>query len=295
MGNVAMAQSIVDCLRGAVNGGESRDGSSDGRTIEKAPKCIVINVGDTIQSRRPVSWWRIFSVPWLQQTKNDIDPVDTSSSSKFISLYAYAKAMAEKVILGSDLVSASVRIDGFLSGHFGDTLITPALQYGGGLLHSWGVPVSIVHVEDVVRGALAVEYRLLDPDSRPAVSGQPWSVSGKEMTTLGMVYDYINKSNPHFRQIKVQPIIVLLISAYFSLRDLVFGSDKNTPKENALLCGAASTFTPQRFSVLQIAQIPNPANAERARSVLGYEPCFGIRDCLDGILREQKIMETRGV
>lgn len=297
MKNAEMAKALVACFGAVVQKYET--GPETGPKTDDEPRCVIINMGDTVQSRRPVSWWKVMGPPpWLQQTRSDTEAVDVSSPSRFVSLYAYSKALAEKCVLaanegGGALVTSSVRVDGLLSGHYGDTLLTPALRYGGGLLHSWGVPLALVHVEDAVRAAVAVEHQLLDPASRSNVAGQAFSISGKDLTTLAHVYDYIRSSVPHFRPVRVQPVIVLLVSQIVSIRDLLFGSDYNTRRDNSLLAGAVSTFTPQRFSVLHIAQLSNPANAERARRLLGFEPLFNVRDCLDGILREQKIMESR--
>jgi nucleoside-diphosphate-sugar epimerase len=260
--NVKMARNVVHSLSG--------------------PDCIFIVLSDTIISQHPITlrrWWS----GWLQFT--------SSHTEKFVSPYAESMFLSEMEFLShSKAVACSLHVHGFVSGHIGDHFLAPALSYNGGLLHSWGVPISLIHVEDVARAALLAESKQVD--SRENCN---YVIANPEITTLAMVFNYIRSRRP-FAIIKIRPIIVLAVSMVVSLVSSLFEAVgfpvAATRKQDSLLIGSGRTLTMGRFNVLQVASLVSAASVRQAKADIGFEAEWAIAEILDGIIEEEESRKT---
>ena len=262
-------------------------------------KYIIIHIGDAISHRTPVSFWKFWDRRhWTQQSRNDLAymiPWASKDKDEAFSRYAWYQAAIESLVRSLSCASGCLRIEGFVTGHAGDSFLSPALAYGGALLHSWNVPISIINVEDVARAALALEYTLLDPKTRSSVSGSVYTIEG-HVTTLSRIYEYI-ATKQSFRTIKISPVVVYL----FSWVVTVFGFFLPVPplhnrdmRKESILCGYPATITLSRFCTLQIAQLPNHHNHKRVLEVLKFRHNFPLAKTLDMVIEENKLLSKSG-
>lgn len=273
------------------------------QTMPQNSVCI-IHIGDSMAFRKPVQWYKWWSrQAWCQNTPDDtlpILPFGLGDRLHAFSTYAWSQGAVEMLTRSSTATaSATLRVDGFVSGHADDDWLSPALQYGGGLLHSWGVPISIVHVEDVVRAALALEYVLIDSESSKARSGSVYTFSSDEVTSLDHVYEYVQRKIPGFRVIRVSPIVAYLLGWVVSFwvfvsTKLGFQISNEEERAQSVLKSSPSTLTLARFSTMQIGQLPNPANARRLTRELQFRPNFTLSQTLDGVIDESMFFKQNG-
>lgn len=227
---------------------------------------------------KPVHWFK----PWTRSNWVQVTSPDKLSHPTPV----------ESILFESgECASASIRLDGFLSGHLDDPFLTAALKYQGGLNHSGQVPLSIIHVEDVVRALLLLESHLLGNDN---YLHKVYTISSREMTCLDLIYTFCS-TNTEFRAIRVQPVVALLMSTLVSIfrpRRYVFNLDGKQTQSPLLITGITS-LTMDRFDELQVCRVPNPSNDERAKIELGFEPRFSISDAIGTTVHEHTIRKRR--
>lgn len=257
-------------------------------TMSKYPNSLLIFFNDALVARKPVHWWKLWdSSNWVQTT--DYSSSMPSSTRKFINDYAESMWLAEHIILQSTAMhSASLRLDGFVSGHVQDSLLTPAILYHGALLHSKHVPISLLHVEDVVACGLYLESRV--EKNASSLLGKSFTLSSNQVTTLEEIYKYISLKRP-FGSVKINPTVVLLLgyvwsSVQFVRSIFVSPTSQQSWKNDNLLCGATSTLTLSRFNTLSIGQLPNPFNNETILSALGFIPTWSTAEIIGGVIDE---------
>ncbi|PRT57058.1 hypothetical protein B9G98_04678 [Wickerhamiella sorbophila] len=260
---------------------------------------VFIHIGDAMSHREAVSFWKLWDRrTWYQRSRSDLAymiPWASKDKASAFSRYAWYQGAIESLVRSISIPNGSLRPEGFITGHAGDHFLSPAISYGGGLLHSADVPISIISVEDVARAALALEYALLDPKTSDMVSGSVFSIEGS-VTTLKRIYEYI-QSKQSFHIVRVAPVVVYLFSWIVSVLSLFLPaasiSGRDMRREN-LLCGYPMTFTLSRFCTLQIAQVPNHVNRKRVQELLKFKPNFSAAQTIDGVLRDLKLQQEKG-
>ncbi|ODQ65107.1 NAD(P)-binding protein [Nadsonia fulvescens var. elongata DSM 6958] len=283
--NIKLAQSIIDTF-------------SMNDSI-KVPVAL-INFSDLIAYKHSVSWWKFWDhATWLQYMPDNINELRPTT---FISNYARSKYEATELLheVGRDTSSSfsvSTLIPGnFVSGHLGDTLLSPVIYYGGGLLHNWSIPFNLIHVEDVAQAALCLENRLTSTEisSRELVQGQKFVIANEaNVTTTAYIYSKIRSLRP-FKTVRNSPALVWGVSwlAYLVLHmyQRISGSRLMTTSKrlDSLLSGTPVTYTPSRFNTLQVAQLINGSDVARAQMVLQYSPLYTVDDIVESLVDEHK-------
>lgn len=263
-----------------------------------ANSVIFIHISDAMSHREPVSFWKIWDRrTWYQRSRSDMAyliPWASKDKASAFSPYAWYQGAIESLVRSTSIPNGCLRPEGFITGHAGDNFLSPSILYGGGLLHSGNVPISIINVEDVARAALALEYALLDPKTSSQVSGSVFSIEGT-VTTLKRVYEYI-QTKQSFHIIRVAPVVVYLFSWFVTVVSLFLPAaplvSRDMRREN-LLCGYPMTFTLSRFSTLQIAQVPNPANRKRVHDLLKFKSNFSAAQTIDGVIRDLNFVHQK--
>lgn len=256
-------------------------------------RVVLIHIGDSMAYRKPVQWYKWWKKQgWFQQTPDDtlpILPFSLGDRLQAFSSYAWSQGAVETLTRSlPEIYAATLRVDGFVSGHADDNWLGPALEHGGGILHSWGAPISLVHVEDVVRAALALEFSLLDPETRDDRRGTVFTIGSNEVTSLDRIYEYVREKQPYFHIISVSPIIAYLVGYLVSFVSVISRWNPLPQKEKgqSILRGSPYTLTLARFSTLQIGQLPNHINTKRLMEELNFQPNFTLSQTLDGVIYE---------
>uniref|UniRef100_A0A060TGH0 ARAD1D23584p n=1 Tax=Blastobotrys adeninivorans TaxID=409370 RepID=A0A060TGH0_BLAAD len=249
-------------------------------------KTVMVHIGDSISTTKPVNWLNYWNRSnWVQNSSPDLD--DHNLHSRHVNTYAYTMHAAESILLNSDIVCASLRPHGFISGHLGDSFLTPALHHDGGLMHSPNVPVFLINVEDVAIGALCLEDKLANKDACPSVNHRAFSLAPLDHISFEGMYNRI-RALRDFRVIRIQPVVVLVISYIIGLYRLFIREVYLSTREQCLLSGIAQTLTPQRFSVLQTVKLPLNENTKRTSQLIGYNCQWTAAQTVDAVVLEHE-------
>lgn len=260
-----------------------RDVFTDSKIKEKT---AIVHIGDSISTTRPVNWLTYWNRSnWVQNSSPDWE--DHNLHSKHVNTYASTMHAAESILLNSDIDCASLRPHGFISGHLGDSFLTPALHHDGGLMHSPNVPVFLINVEDVAIGALCLEAKLANKHTCPSVNYQVFSLAPLDNISFEGMYGRI-KALRDFRVIRIQPVVVLVISYIIGLYRLFIKEVYLSTREQCLLSGIAQTLTPQRFSVLQTVKLPLSENTKRTSQLIGYSCQWTAAQTVDAVVLEHE-------
>lgn len=253
----------------------------------KSIPIYVVNIGDAISRRRPISWWMFWGYKsWAKQA------VDQSTPKAFISSYAQSKAESESLFLeandGKTLITGSIEPHGIICGYYGEPLLSPCLYYNGALNHCWEIPTSFLHIEDVARAALLLEIKLRNKATTTKVQGKSFLVSNGQLMRMKDVFAQIKESLKDMRVIKVNPALVLVISYATQLLSLVTVSGRNgwKKRDDSLFSGRWWSLTPVRFTTLQLCQIPDAKRMQETKDLLDFEPARTTRDTIQSTVED---------
>lgn len=309
--NIDMATALVDAL-------DQLTSDKDSKVVDKQVKYFVINFGDAQSDYEPVpSWWKFWQYKtWIKTINSRINRAYMPSSSsrpttpKYLNAYAQSKQEAEEIILSpknftkpgqrDSIFVTSLKPQGIVSGYYGETIFTPALYYGAVIDHSWSVPISIMHVEDVVRAALFAERALIEASSSSITKSEKSSLDQPSDTVLNSSFIVSNGQVLRFgddllkslvksetiHDIRVNPILALVWAYVVNLFLYVApqARDKWKSKTGSIHSGIWWSMTPERFNTIQTAQIPNEKEIARTRRVLGFDPVYGIEETVQSLL-----------
>lgn len=265
-------------------------------------RVTIINISDTMSLLKPVhwmQWWKRDS--WVQKLPNDsegITPFPIEDRSDVATSYGWYQGAVESLLLTAtgNYAAASLRTEGLVSGHVGDHQLTDALQFGYGVCHSPNVPVSILHVEDLVRAGLALEYMMLDPATRSQYTQRAFTVYGPEDTTLPHIYDYIKKRRD-LKVLNVDPVVawivgwvvtvISVILSFVGIPSITSGRSRTTN----LLCPSFNSLSWARFTTVQVCRVRNHKNHERTKDLLKYRHNFHLSNIIDDIINEMEAAE----
>lgn len=313
--NIDMATALVDVL-------DRLTSTSDSKIASKQVKYFVINFGDAQSDYEPVSsWWKFWDYRnWIENINSRINKLPssnkpTTASPRYLNAYAQSKQEAEEIILSpknftkpgqrESIFVTSLKPQGIVSGYYGEPIFSSALFYGAVIDHSWSVPISVVHVEDVVRAALLAERALVEASSssgKPVTTETSFSDEQQSDNVLNSSFVVSNGQvlrfgddllKKHFKpetlhDIRVNPVLALLWSYIVSLFLYVApqAKDKWKSKTGSIYSGFWWTMTPERFNTIQTAQLPSEKEIARTKRVLGFDPVYGIEDTVQSLIAD---------
>lgn len=267
--NVEMVQNLIDVL-------------SDLSATTSMP-IYIINIGDAISRRNPISWWKFWNYKsWAQQSV---------AGSSYVSSFAESKAVSEKLVLeannGKSLITGSIEPQGIVCGYYGESLLSPCLYYKGALNHCWDIPSSFLHVEDVTRAALLLEAKLRNKTTTTNVQAKSFLVSNGQLMTMDNVFAQINLTTK-LRVIKINPALVLIISYGAQLLSMILSSGRNgwQKKDDSLFSGRWWSLTSVRFTTLQLCQIPDKKRLQESKDLLDFEASFTLEDTIQSTVKD---------
>lgn len=219
------------------------------------------------------------------------------AQERSFSAYAWHQKEVEDITLRlSDhpavAASAVLRIEGYVSGHLGDGLLSPSIQAGYMVMHSPNAPLTLVHVEDIARGCLNLEYALTDPKTRAAYSGQRFTVGSQEVTSLQRIAEYIQEARPSFTVYRIPAVLMFIATWLLCFMYTPRPSPRKRPRDS-LLRISPGVLTFARLYTLQVGQLPNPENARRQHELLHLRNNFSLSQILDGVLSEVAYVERQ--
>lgn len=276
--NVEMAQTLVDTLTYVAH--------------EQGAPVYLININDAITKRHPVNWWKAWNYSkWTS--------ISTSKTSpEYVSSYARSKSESESLILQFNdpktLVTTSIEPHGIVCGYYGESLLSPCLYYKGALSHSWSIPISFLHVEDVARAALLAENKLRDSTSSSNVQGKSFLISNGQMKRVGDMFKQL-QATVDMRVIKVNPVLVLLVSYVALLLSLVIPSGRKgwKSRDDSLFSSRWWALTPMRFTTLQLCQIPDDKRIEETNKVLEFQAAYTVEETLQSTFDDYVRIDIR--
>lgn len=273
-------------------------------------RIFIIDIGDCLSHRQPIkNSDRFVPTPelWCQttavgnnstaQSLGFVDSNEPDSRMGAFSSYAWHQLQVERMTRRTpDIFSTAVAgsavllIDGFPSGHVGDGFLSPLVYQNRAVLHSEKVPFSLINVEDVARAALALEYLLLDPETRATVSSQSFVVGSPETTNLKQVFDYVKTRRSKMRVYRLPPALVYAATFLFSF---VY---TGKPKAHRTWWDSVLRLTPQtltfaRFYTCQVGQVPNPANEKLQKELLAFNNNYTLHETLSSLLDDIEEVE----
>ncbi|VVT47394.1 uncharacterized protein SAPINGB_P001689 [Magnusiomyces paraingens] len=278
--NVNMAQSLVE----AVNHIAARlEPEAANNTI------TVINIGDAQSDYEAPRWWQVWDFNnWVDTYKRGKVP---ASSRKYLSSYAQSKAEAEAILLSEKSFASSnkatcvkvvsLRVQGIVTGYYGEPILSPAMYYGGIIDHQWSIPTCFIHVEDVCRAALLAENALAkevcgEVSEDTVVSWHSFVVSNGQTVRFGDAMKSLVESDT-LRDIRINPGLVLATSFIVNLLLHIYpGPQKKwRSRDTSVFSGRWWVLTPERFATVQTAQIPVASEIARTRRALGFLAVHG--------------------
>lgn len=291
--NVTMAENLVDILDELAIEFNEEGGDRKNSSI------TVINIADAQSDYEAPLWWRF----WTMSKWRDTYKRNSKGPRKYLSSYAQSKNEAEEIILssqstsyneeekgektttgGTKIYSISLRVQGIVTGYYGEPILSPAIYYGGLIDHSWSIPTSFIHVEDVARAALLAENAITegDDEKKKEIVNHSFVVSTGQVLRFGDdAMDRVLKSES-MRDIRINPAVVNMISHFASNLVYLVGKAqlKWMSRDSSVYSGYWWTLTPQRFDTIQTVQLPVPEEIAKTRKAIGFTATVSSEDAL---------------
>lgn len=291
--NVRIAQNMVDVIE-SVSGELDKQGSSQN-------SITIINISDAQADYEPPKWWNLFQVEsWRSTYAND----KPKQSRRYLSSYAQSQAEAENVLMSSfdwhtsnetsktPVYVTSLKIHGLVTGYYHDSILNPGLKYGGLIDHAWSIPVSFIHVEDVCRAALLAENQLVKLHQNRSKLSTPSNASNRSLvvssgqtTLFGDFMDRVS-STGYVRDIRINPILVLLVSHLCMPLILISDAGKWRRRDASIFSGYWYTLTKDRFNTIQTVQLVNQKEIQRTEKAIGFVATVSLEETIAGLVND---------
>lgn len=314
--NVKMAENLVDVVEYLANELDEQDlGQKDLKS-----SISVINISDAQMDFEAPNWWNIFNYgKWkdtYRRTKGG------SQKRAYMSSYARSCAEAEQVILSvktfqqrassdeekTSVFTTSLRVQGIVTGFYNDSVLSPGLKYGAMIDHAWSVPASFIHVDDVCRAAFlaenAIEIAAASSESSKQGNDEPlktqisncssFLVSNGQMLHFGdsFLSKVVAATDNQFRDIRIFPVLVLLLSYFCAATTIVSGGGSNGSqskwrrRDSSIFSGYWWTLTRQRFDTVQTVQVPDIAEMRKTEKAIGFKAEVSAQTAVDNLVSD---------
>lgn len=96
------------------------------------------------------------------------------------------------------------------------------------------------------------------------------------------------KLSMELRVIRINPALVLIVSYGAQLLSFVLASGRNgwKKRDDSLFSGRWWSLTPERFTTLQLVQIPDKKRMLESKSLLNFEASFTIEDTIQSTVKD---------
>lgn len=310
--NMKMAQNLIDAVEHLANAMDE-----DSANLLDQSSISLINISDAQADYESPNWWNIFK---YNTWKNTFRGSETDTKNrKYMSMYARSCAEIEQLILSKNnfkhrtineksavtrVYTTSLKVQGITTGYYIDSVLYPGLKYGAIIDHAWPIPTCFIHVEDVCRAALLAENAIAKAESptdqgtqgpsMESISNHSFLVSNGQMVYFGDTF--LSKltlaTNNQFRDIRVFPVLVLMISFICQIITALFGgSQKGAQKmwrrrDSSIFSGYWWTLTRQRFNTIQTVQVPDAAKIRKTKRVIGFQAEVSAEKAIDDLVND---------